>query len=70
MIKDCELIQLAKTYQREHKRVLKEWRDGEVKLAWRDEENNLCVKYQSGNVYTYAENVDFETDEIVELEFW
>ncbi len=70
MEKDRELLLLAEKYKEVHEKILGVWKDGNVKSAWKDEEGNLHVKYSSGNIWTYAEVVDFAAPEVLDLEFW
>ncbi len=70
MIQDKALLALAKQYYGIHRKTIKKWDDGEIKSAWRDNDGNLCIKYASGNVWTYAERIDFNSEEIIDLEFW
>ena len=40
----------------EHKKAFTNWSEGAILKHWHDENNNLCVKYESGNWWHYRIN--------------
>lgn len=45
----------AEICMEEHKKIFENWNFGEIEKSWLDNENNLCIKYQSGNWFHYNE---------------
>lgn len=68
-----DIKEYAKRCERRHRRVLGRWEDGQMKKSWMEKDGVLCVQYQSGAVYHYAAQVDFDaaTDQdFLDLEWW
>jgi len=38
-----------------HKKAFGEWKEGNVKKVWLDNDKTLCIEYQSGNWWHYNE---------------
>ena len=47
-----------------HMKAFENWREGKVAEVWFDEDNILCIKYESGNWWHYKLNDDNN------LEWW
>lgn len=39
-----------------HKSAFENWKEGNVAKVWNDEDNILCIKYESGNWWHYRLN--------------
>lgn len=70
MESEAELLEEGERMKALHERALGQWKEGAISKVWRDEEGNLLVKYRSGVIYTYAQVIDFATEEVVDWEFW
>ena len=53
---------VMKVYE-DHKAWFENWPYGEPVKSWKDENGNLCVRYESGTWFHYRYNNGF-------LEFW
>lgn len=54
-----------KEFSKQHKKAFEIWNEGEIIDAWYDENNILCIKYESGNWWHYKLN-----DTTKQLEWW
>ena len=60
----CNNFKLTAQYcLSEHKKAIENWREGKVAKVWHDEDNILCIKYESGNWWRYKLNKNI-------LEWW
>ena len=50
-----ELLERAELAMKRHKEFVEEWKEGGVSEAWIDENNNLCVRYESGRWWHYKD---------------
>ena len=50
-----ELLERAELAMERHKEFIEEWKEGGVSEAWIDENNNLCVRYESGRWFHYKD---------------
>lgn len=51
--REQELIELAKLAYERHKFFCEDWHEGKPIGAWFDDDNNVCVKYESGKWWHY-----------------
>lgn len=49
------LIKLSKWAYQRHREAFENWNEGEPVEAWFDDDNNVCVKYQSGKWWHYKD---------------
>lgn len=51
-------MQIALSYMEKHKEAFENWKEGVIADVWRDEEGNLCIRYESGKWWHYRRNAD------------
>ena len=63
-MKSLEEMNEAINYMEAHKKAFEEWQEGAMMDVWRDEQGNLCIKYESGKWWHYR------TSESGSVEWW
>lgn len=39
-----------------HRAAVEAWQDGSIQRVWQDSDNNICIRYESGNWWHYNAN--------------